>query len=96
MAPSSCFNTRGGNQRHATLLEICEWILDSWNAITPECILNGFRVMAGETEDLAAEDEAEEEVVQNLAGLYLNFMSGDEFDGFGDEDQVGGFDPFYL
>lgn len=35
--------TSSGKMRHASLQEVCNWIVESWKDVTPECILNGFR-----------------------------------------------------
>lgn len=34
--------TRGGRLRHAIYSEICQWVLDSFNAVTSQCIINNF------------------------------------------------------
>ena len=32
--------TRSGKMRHASLQEVCNWIVESWKDMTPECILS--------------------------------------------------------
>lgn len=34
--------TKKGNMKKASYEEVCKWIVESWNEITPECIKNGF------------------------------------------------------
>ncbi len=76
---------------------LCNWILSSWNAVTPECIKNGFKkAKIGLYEDLEVEaiemEEVEEDrIIDNLEemanltrdlDLDIVMTSGDDFDGF--------------
>jgi ribosomal protein L37E len=35
--------TKTNRMRHATCEEVCKWVLESWNEVTPECVKNGFK-----------------------------------------------------
>lgn len=35
--------TKGGNMRHASLEEMCKWIVTAWNEIKPELIIKSFK-----------------------------------------------------
>jgi transposase-like protein len=35
--------TKSGKMRRASYVDVCNWIVDSWKEVTPECIKNGFR-----------------------------------------------------
>uniref|UniRef100_A0A914D9N8 DDE-1 domain-containing protein n=1 Tax=Acrobeloides nanus TaxID=290746 RepID=A0A914D9N8_9BILA len=87
--------TRGGKMRHASLVDVCEWILEAWKAVTPECIRNGFRKMMGEEVEESDDEESDVEMEElglevlpdELVAALGNFhiYSDEEFDGFDDE-----------
>jgi len=35
--------TKTNRMTHATCEEVCKWVLESWNGVTPECVKNGFK-----------------------------------------------------
>ncbi|KAG7174204.1 Pogo transposable element-like 7 [Homarus americanus] len=57
--------TKGGNMRAAPLELLCEFVIDSWNAIKTETVVKSFKKccisysLDGEEDDVAWEDEAE-------------------------------------
>uniref|UniRef100_A0A914EJX8 Uncharacterized protein n=1 Tax=Acrobeloides nanus TaxID=290746 RepID=A0A914EJX8_9BILA len=90
--------TRGGKMRHASYLNVCNWILKRWEAVSVETIQNGFRKSLNEEveENEESSDESEEESddedrLQRLELLpeeileafdNLHLVSDDDFDGF--------------
>lgn len=87
--------TKSGKQRKATLVEVCEWILDAWNSITPECIKNGFKkALFGEIEQIDSDQDDEsdgdqlgiEEIPPELIDEMdrLQFIEDENFSGFVD------------
>lgn len=86
--------TKGGKQRHASLLEICNWIIECCAEITPECIKNGFKKSAGEEmsdEESDNESNGEEEMalppalLQGIEDMTFYSDEGEEFEGFEDQ-----------
>jgi hypothetical protein len=85
--------TKSGKQRHATLLEVCEWVEKSCSEIAPACVKNGFRKMFGDDQDSDSSDsnsdesdvdmdDGTEDLQNRISGI--GFYSSDEFDGFND------------
>jgi hypothetical protein len=84
--------------RHASYLDVCNWILKCWEAVSVETIQNGFRKSLNEEveENEESSDESEEESndedrLQRLELLpeetqeafdNLHFVTDDDFDGF--------------
>uniref|UniRef100_A0A914CLE3 DDE-1 domain-containing protein n=1 Tax=Acrobeloides nanus TaxID=290746 RepID=A0A914CLE3_9BILA len=86
--------TKSGQMRHATYLEVCNWIIKSWKEVTPTCIMNGFRKSLNADAD---EDEEEENLDNELSDFeslpgnildaldHFNFISDKEFEGLTDQ-----------
>jgi transposase-like protein len=90
------YTTKSGKQKRPSYKLICEWIVRSWDQITPENVKNGFRnahirdYTSIETVcDSGSDTEIDEDI--NLIGLSdeaidnlksFNIVSDEEFDGF--------------
>lgn len=88
--------TKAGRMRHATYLDVCEWVLDSWESVTPACIQNGFRrALDDDAEEDSSEEENEfgdlDDNMDDLESLpdalhdaldQFHIISDDDFDGF--------------
>ena len=48
--------TPEGKMRHDSLVEVCQWVITSWEAVTAKCIQNGFRKALNENEDEESEE----------------------------------------
>jgi hypothetical protein len=86
--------TKGGNIKRASYSEVCHWIMQSWDSITPECIKNGFRkstvefygeITENDTESIEDEDNSNQREVPDELIEILDFTdieSDESFDGF--------------
>ena len=86
--------TPGGKMRHASLVEVCQWVITSWEAVTAECIQNGFRKALNENED---EESEENENIEESDGESEDI----EEDNLGElealpNDLVDAFDDFHF
>jgi hypothetical protein len=77
--------------------EICEWIVKSWEAVTPQCVKDGFRKaeihsydeLEEEDSDTEIETETDEEVdlpviPEQILVIFESFeiIDNEDFDGF--------------
>jgi hypothetical protein len=90
--------TKSGKMRRATYIEICQWIVDVWNEITPICIKNGFKraeLNCYENEETQENSESETDsdteiedndcnYLENYREIFESFQieSDEEFEGF--------------
>ncbi|PIO70790.1 DDE superfamily endonuclease [Teladorsagia circumcincta] len=71
--------TRSGKRQRPSYEEICDWIATSWDQVTSECIMNGFR-KARECSGPHSADDSMEDLRSTLDGLV--FVDDENFDGF--------------
>ena len=86
--------TRGGKMKKASYVEVCNWIINSWNDINPEVIKNGFKKSnvkyyedSEVVEDIDSNSDSEDIVPPDeIMDLLDDFTteSDEEFDGFKD------------
>lgn len=82
--------TKSGRQKRASLVEVCNWILECWNEVTVDCVKNGFAKSLGIYNVLVAEEESidTQHITDNLPDSFIealqsfNIESDEEFDGF--------------
>ena len=81
-------HTRTGKLKRASYKEITEWIIQSWNDVSSDCIIGGFRRMMGdvsEDQEVAYPEDGQEETligdVNSLIGVFT-IESDSDFDGF--------------
>ena len=86
--------TKSGKMRHATYLEVCNWIIKSWEEVTPTCIMNGFRKSLNADADEDEEEKDSDNELSDFESLpgdildaldHFNFISDEEFEGFTDQ-----------
>jgi hypothetical protein len=70
--------TKSGKMRRASYVDVCNWIVDSWKEVTPECIKNGFK--RGKLHDYDSHSSS----LSNEFDIDSDFSdsSDEEFDGF--------------
>lgn len=83
--------TATGRMRHATFLEVIEWIDKAWASVTTETILSGFRkagIIGTATDDESDVSNVEEEAAHRqppeLGEVFKSDTEDENFIGFSD------------
>ncbi|KAJ0023466.1 hypothetical protein NQD34_003365 [Periophthalmus magnuspinnatus] len=85
--------TAARDMRHASFLQVIEWIDQAWSSVTTETIVSGFRKAGiigtgtdSESDDSLSEAEAEAalHLPPELSGLFKSDTEDEEFNGFSD------------
>mgnify|MGYP003466395840 FL=1 len=85
-----------GKIKRATYSEICDWIVKSWEDVTPQCIKNGFKKAGIQTydENIEGDDDSEietgsedkdlQEIQTEFLHIFETFeiIDDEDFDGF--------------
>ena len=85
--------TKSGRMRRASYLDVCNWVLESWNQVTPECVKkakvhNYDELSTSPNEsDFLSSDESETGLESDLVQYSdileaFHYESDEEFDGF--------------
>ena len=89
--------TKSGNMKRASYSEICNWIMKSWEEISPNCIKNGFKkAMIEEYDDLQnsdssdiSNDEEVEDITDGIPNSFVQLLDSMTVESDEDEDFEG-------